>query len=131
MIHKSMFDNFFPAQRPMFSLSENIWNPPTDIYEDDHATIIKMEVAGLEEDKFQVTVERNMLVVRGRRLHDHGPRVNYHLMEIHYGRFERAFAFSFSLRQEQVHATYDKGFLIIEVKKTKAVPTEVSIQIAT
>ena len=65
-----MIDNFFSSQRPLFSLSKQVWNPPTDIYESGEVTKIKMEVAGLDERELEITVQADMLVVRGRRAPD-------------------------------------------------------------
>src|SRR5262245_15598695 len=116
---QQMLDNFFSTQRPVFSLSRRVWNPPTDIYEDEDKTIIKMEVAGLDERNIQITAERNHLIIRGRReFACEGRKLNYHLMEVHYGSFERAFAFSFALKEEKIKANYENGFLVIEVGHT-------------
>jgi len=67
---RHMIDNFFSSQRPLFSLSKQVWNPPTDIYESGEVTKIKMEVAGLDERELEITVQVDMLVVRGRRAPD-------------------------------------------------------------
>ena len=55
--------------------------------------------------------------------------INYHLMEIHYGHFERLFQFSFNHNKDDIKATYDKGFLIIEMKHRHASPTQVTVEI--
>ena len=41
---KNILDNFFSSQRPLFSLSDKIWNPPTDLYETANAIIIKSRI---------------------------------------------------------------------------------------
>jgi HSP20 family protein len=116
MIYRSMLDNFFSTQRPLYSMGGCVWTPPTDIYESEKSTIIKMEVAGLDEDKFQLSVRRNLLVVSGRRQPDQSAcKLNYHLIEVHYGPFERVFAFSHNLRESDIAATYKSGFLVIEI----------------
>lgn len=130
MPYDSMLDNYFSSQRPLFSLSKRVWNPPTDICECDEVTEIKIEVAGLDEKNLQIVADRNLLIVRGRRLQDHGERkVNYHLMEIHYGQFERVFAFSYNLSEDIISATYEKGFLHVRVQKKAPHVTNVTVQI--
>ena len=125
-----MIDNFFSSQRPLYSLSKRVWNPPADIYETDEATHIKMEVAGLDEEQLSITAEGDLLVVRGRRrLDDIGRKVNYHLMEVHYGEFERVFAFTHGLAQRSIKASYEKGFLMIEVRREPTQSTSVSVRI--
>lgn len=130
MPYNSMLDNFFSSQRPLFSLSKRVWNPPTDICECDDVTEIKIEVAGLDEKNLQLVADRNLLIVRGRRVQDHGDKkINYHLMEIHYGQFERIFAFSYNVSEEAVSAVYEKGFLHIRVLKQSPHVTNVTIQV--
>jgi HSP20 family protein len=134
MPFESILDNFFSSQRPMFSLSRRVWNPPTDIYENSEATFIKIEVAGLDESQMRITADHNLLVVRGQRMNCPASepaqeKVNYHLMEIHYGQFERVFAFSFTLDESSIKATYERGFIVIEVRKNPARVTHVSVQV--
>jgi HSP20 family protein len=126
-----MLDHYFSSPRPLFSLSSRIWNPPTDIYETGEATTIQMEVAGLDENGFQIIAQHNLLIVRGRRVYNHAQAatVSYHLMEIHYGEFERVFAFSFDIDQNALKATYERGFLIIEVARQSPQVTRVKVEI--
>jgi HSP20 family protein len=127
---QQMLDNFLSAQRPLFSLSNRVWNPPTDVYESGDKTYVKMEISGLDERAIQITAEKNVLVIRGRREDaPAGQQINYHLMEVHYGAFERSFAFSFTLDQDKIKATYERGFLLIELQHTQPTVTRVSVQI--
>lgn len=131
MPFRPMLGSFVSSQRPLFSLANHVWNPPTDIYDIGETTVIKMEVAGLDEEQLQVIAQRNVLIIRGRRqqAEDASPKLHYHLMEIHYGEFERAFAFSFQLDQSTVKATYDRGFLVVEVGHSQPQVTRISVQI--
>lgn len=126
---RSTLDNFFSSQRPLFSLSDHVWNPPTDIYETPDATVIRIEVAGLDEQHLHITTRQNVLIVQGRRALPHPPQVNFHLMEIHHGQFQRVFQFSFALHSDDIHATYDKGFLIVEIKRRETVVTRVTVEV--
>jgi HSP20 family protein len=130
MSYQTLLDNFFSSQRPLFSLSKQVWNPPTDMYETAEATLIKIEVAGLDESQMQITTDRNLLMIRGHRAHGHAdPKINYHLMEIHYGCFERVFAFSFELDEACIKASYEKGFILVEIAKRPARATNVTIEV--
>lgn len=130
MPYQSMLDNYFSSQRPLFSLSKRVWNPPTDIYEAEEETIVKIEVAGLDEKQLQITADRNLLIVRGQRVHSHANQeINYHLMEIHYGYFERVLAFSYSLDQDSIKAAYDKGFIVIRIANRTPRVTNVTVQL--
>lgn len=117
MSYQSTFDNFFSSQQQIFSLGRCVWTPPTDIYETLESTVIRMEVAGLLIEEINITVQANMLIVRGRRDCVDHEVASYHQMEVHYGAFERFFAFSYPLDKTLIKATYDRGFLTIEAPK--------------
>jgi HSP20 family protein len=130
MILRDEFDNLFSSQRPIYSLSNKLWNPPTDIYETPEATCIKIEAAGLEKSEIQVIVQRNFLVVRGQRRPFSEPRkVVYHLMEVRYDQFERVFEFSHPIDEDKARVTYAQGFLLIEIQKAPDAVTQVTVQL--
>ena len=54
--NRALFDNFFSSQRPLFSLSEKVWNPPADVYETADSLVIRIEVAGVDQAEFDVVV---------------------------------------------------------------------------
>jgi HSP20 family molecular chaperone IbpA len=58
-----------------------------------------------------------------------GQDVCYHLMEVHHGPFERIFQFSFPISQDDIKAVYQKGFLIVEVRKQLLETRKVTVEI--
>jgi HSP20 family protein len=116
---KLLSDNIFSYERPFFSMSECVWNPPSDVYEtEQQQVIIKMEIAGLILDDLQITAENNYLVVRGCRAEEPA-KSHFHLMEIRHGVFERAFRLSFALCPENINAQYTDGFLVITLQRKR------------
>lgn len=130
--NKPLFDNFFSSQKPIFSLSERVWNPPADVYETcQNTVVIKMEIAGVNLENLQITAENNYLVVRGCRSEESlEPKPNYHLMEIRYGAFERAFGLPFKLEADLVRAQCTDGFLVITVTRKPREVYEVPVRAA-
>ena len=63
------------------------WSPPTDVYETEENCIIKLEIAGMRDEDFEVAFENNILMISGNRL-DLNERRAYHQMEIRFGKFE-------------------------------------------
>lgn len=127
---RSFLDNFFSINRPFFSLSAKLWSPPTDVYETCDSIIIKMEIAGVKRENMSVTTDKNRLIVRGKRVEDISVRKeNYHIMEIHYGYFERFFAFPDEFRLGEIAATYENGFLKIVIPKIYEEKKQVKIEI--
>ncbi len=94
----------------------SIWSPPTDIYETDDHFIVRVEIAGMREDDFEVAVENNILVIAGRRA-DLNERRAYHQMEIRFGKFEIAVEIPVPVNLEQAAAEYHNGFLMVKLPK--------------
>lgn len=111
-----MFDSFFSGKHPFFCPEGRAWNPPTDIYETDDALHVKIEVAGLREQDIEVKVNEDYLMIRGHRTDDaREGRGRFHLMEIHYGSFERVIRLPRPVDIRTIVATLQNGFLIVRV----------------
>ncbi|HNY27007.1 MAG TPA: Hsp20/alpha crystallin family protein [Candidatus Sumerlaeota bacterium] len=127
---KSLLDNVFTPHRPSFSFSQQVWNPPADVYETSHSVIVKMEIPGVCLDTLQVTAEHNTLMVRGCRGEDSPqPKENIHLMEIRYGQFDRSFPLPGKLNLERITAQYSNGFLIVTIQKKPLVSRNIAVEI--
>lgn len=95
----------------------NTWGPPTDVYETEENYVIKVEIAGMRDEDFEVALEDRVLIVRGYRP-DLNERRAYHQMEIRFGRFEVAVEIPASLDMERASAEYKDGFLKIALPKS-------------
>lgn len=115
---RRILDNFFQGTVPQFCPAERVWNPPTDVFETCDAIHIKMEIAGVKQEDLEVKVTDNLLVIRGRRSDEqHIKKENFHLMEIHYGTFERVFGLPRPMEVKSVTATLKDGFLLVTIPK--------------
>ena len=90
------------------------WQPPTDVYEDDTGLVVRIEVAGLREQDFAITLTGNRLVVTGTRV-DSEPKRTYHQMEIPFGDFRAEIHTSWEPTPENVRIGYEQGFLTIRL----------------
>lgn len=88
------------------------WRPPTDVYETDEAIIIRVEVAGMHESDFTISLVERTLTIRGVR-QDTSERRAYHQMEIAYGEFNTEVELPYTIISDKVEATYHDGFLRI------------------
>lgn len=119
---RRLLDDLFGFQKPHYCAAERIWSPPTDVVEMADAIIIKMELAGVAEEDVQVRVNDNYLVIRGVRHDEHASKPeNFHLMEIHYGQFERIFRLPSGMKISNVTAVLMNGFLRITVPKDRRI----------
>lgn len=99
-----------------WQVRSNIWSPPTDVYETDKAYIVRVEIAGMREEDFEVAIENQILHISGIRL-DSSARRAYHQMEIRFGRFATSIGLRDSVNVEQSHADYKDGFLTVTLPK--------------
>ena len=95
----------------------SIWSPPTDVYETEENYVIKVEIAGMRDEDFDVAFEDNILMISGYRS-DLNERRAYRQMEIRFGRFELAVEIPVSFDMEKATAEYKDGFLTIMLPKS-------------
>jgi HSP20 family molecular chaperone IbpA len=105
-------------------VSSGAWNPPTDAYETESAYVVRVEVAGVQEQDFEVAFEKNILLVSGVRP-DAPDRRAYHQMEIRTGKFAAAVAVPFPVDVDSATATYTDGFLTVVLPKYNPNPIKV------
>lgn len=100
------------------------WSPPTDVYETEESCVIKLEIAGMRDEDFEVAFENNILMISGNRL-DLNERRAYHQMEIRFGKFEIAVELPMVVDIEKATAGYQDGFLVVVLPKVKSNKGEV------
>jgi HSP20 family protein len=81
--------------------------------------MVKVEVAGMAEEDFAITLAERTLVVAGAR-RDPSAKLVYHQMEIPYGEFRTEVYVSEAIDVDGVEATYKDGFLLVILPKVKA-----------
>lgn len=101
-----------------WQVRSNVWSPPTDQYETNDAYIVRVEIAGMREEDFEVSLENDTLLVMGLRP-DSSERRAYHQMEIRFGKFAIAVGLPGPVNVEQAQAEYVNGFLTIILPKEK------------
>lgn len=97
---------------------QRVWRPPTDVYETDDHLVVKVEIAGVEEDDFAISLVERRLVIAGRR-RDAAGKLSYRNMEIHYGEFRTEVQVDWSLDSAAIEASYVAGFLFVRLPKAK------------
>ena len=87
-----------------------IWQPPTDVFETEDAVIVRVEISGMREEDFSISLTGSLLTIRGNRP-DIIERRAYHQMEIFFGEFTTEAKLPRPVVADQVHAEYKAGFL--------------------
>jgi HSP20 family protein len=110
-------------------LAAGTFVPPVDIYEDEHNLVLKLEIPGVNEEDLQVSLENNILTVKGERKFEKEEREeNFHRIERRFGAFTRTFRMPNTVDGENTSASYDKGILKITLaKRAEAKPKQIKI----
>jgi HSP20 family protein len=93
-----------------------VWRPPTDVYETSDLVVIKVEIAGMSPDDFEISFSNRILQIHGFRA-DRQRKLSYHCLEVPYGEFLSEVYLPGSYAQDQIEAQYDNGFLTVTLPK--------------
>ena len=138
------FKELFDIQRSLNSLFEenysksaneetalNAWTPTVDIYEDQDAFLLKLELPEVNKEDIKVNLNENVLSISGeRRFENEDKRDGYHRVERSYGQFYRSFTLPPNINAEMINAEYKDGVLRLSLpKKEEAKPKAISVNI--
>lgn len=94
-----------------------LWEPPVDVFENDHEVVIVVAIPGVVAGDVQVLKEPGVLIVRAHRPAPFsGLRHAVRQLEIPYGRFERRIALPFA-RLEPFSSELADGCLIVRFNR--------------
>jgi HSP20 family protein len=107
------------------------WTPPCDIYETDKDIVLKMELPEMRKEDVHVTLENNVLTLRGERKFEDGVnRENYHRIERKYGEFIRIFTLPNFVEGSKVLADFKEGMLTVTLPKNeRSIPREIEVKV--
>lgn len=105
------------------------WSPNVNLYENDNAYLVCVDLAGVNKEEIDLTVEDQVLRIRGTRpvpapvpenqSDSQQGRVRIHLMEIDHGGFSRDVELPANVEKDQISATHRNGMLWIELPKKR------------
>ncbi|HUO62580.1 MAG TPA: Hsp20/alpha crystallin family protein [Terriglobales bacterium] len=111
------FDDLWQIDRVRL-LVESRWRPDADTYETAGTIEIIADLAGVDEEDFEVQLFEDALVVEGRRrLSPPGEAATYHTVSIRQGPFRLELPLTAPVDTEQVDVRYDRGLLHITLPK--------------
>jgi HSP20 family protein len=99
-------------------LAQPRWRPEADVSETPAAIVVVVELAGVDEDDFEVLLFENALVLEGHRqipaCEEGGV---YHAVGIRQGPFRLEVRLPVPVDADRVHARYERGLLWIRLPK--------------
>lgn len=107
------------------TIRSNVWRPPTDVFETGDAVVVRVEIAGMQESGFSVSLDGRCLSIRGTRT-DITERRAYHQMEIRFGEFSTDVELPCPIQVDKIEAIYNNGFLRMVLPRTH--PQQIQIK---
>ena len=109
-----------PFSRMRWSMQDDsFWSPPTDVYETGECAVVTVEIGGLNEGDYRISLVGRLLEVTGERC-DPSEKLAYQRMEIHYGKFRTQVHLPWALDPSGQSATYENGILRIVLRKAQS-----------
>ncbi len=127
-----IFDEFFRGDiLANDSFFTRDWNPAVDIVENNDKYILKAELPGMTKDDVKITLENNLLTIRGEKKNENDKKEgNYHRVERSYGSFERTFSIPGSIKTNDIDAQFSNGVLTLMLPKAEeAKPKMIDVKV--
>jgi len=126
-----MFNNFFRGDARDEDSALSSWTPAVDISEHDSEFVVKVEVPGVNKDDVKITLESNILTIRGEKKHEKETKEeNYHRVERSYGSFQRSFTLPTTVKSDKIDAVYKDGILTVSLPKAEeAKPKQIEVKV--
>ena len=100
---------------------ERNWDPLTpkmDIAEFEDRLVVTAEMPGLTENDFDVTIQGNLLSIKGEKKQESEDREKgWYRVERHFGSFSRSIPLPYEVDQESIAAQYKNGVLTVTLPK--------------
>ena len=89
-----------------------------DMEETDKEIVVRIEVPGMEKKDFEISIEGNMLSLRGEKRFERDTNDSkYHVMERAYGVFQRTLPLPAEVDADKAGADYKNGVLTVRLPK--------------
>jgi HSP20 family protein len=121
---KSEFDELLRAlMAPVGTVSRRsggTWRPPVDVYEEADRIMVVAEIAGMNREEIEISLDGDLVWIRGNRPHPAGSEQrSFHEARIAFGGFEAEVRVPFAVDSDRATATYENGFLTIELPRVQ------------
>lgn len=129
------FDSFDDVEKNFGSLLPTVnrnqnFMPAIDMYEDKDNVIVETELAGIDPNKVDISIENNVLSLKGEgEKQSEIDEKNYYRKEIHRGSFYRSIPLPTHVQGNLAKAVAESGVLkIIIPKAPEALPNKIKIE---
>ena len=115
-----MFEDVFREFDDAREALGGIMAPSVDVAENDQEIRIAAELPGVKEDDIEVSVDHDVLTIRGEKriAHEEGKDTR-HISERAYGTFQRSLRLPHAVDPDQVREHFDHGVLTVRLPRTE------------
>lgn len=104
--------------------------PAVDIYETDQEVTVIAEMPGVTAGGIEVTLEDDVLTIKGKKEAEEHPNARILLQEYESGSYQRRFTVAETIDQDKIRASLNNGLLKVILPKTEpAKPRKIEVQI--
>lgn len=105
--------------------------PKVNIMETDKEYQIHFEVPGVEKKDLEVTLNQNILIVKGEKKSEVSKdESHFHCMESHYGTYYREIKLPSNIDEKSLKANFKNGILVVSINKTEGPKSKRTIPIS-
>lgn len=108
-------ENIYPAQERQ---EDGEGQLTIDVYQTDNDIVIKSTIAGVKPEDLDVSINNDMITIRGERKQDEMiQEENYYYQECYWGSFSRSVILPVDVLADKVEASMKNGILTIRLPK--------------
>ena len=102
-----------------------------DVFETQKDFVVLAAIAGVQIKDLDISIEKEMMVIKGRRPDPHShPENKYVYQECYWGPFSRKIVLPEHIDTENADAQMDKGMLTIKIPKLSGEPEKGNVEVA-
>lgn len=103
--------------------------PRVNLYENEEEYVASVEIPGADKNDIKITIKDNSLKINGEIKRTEREKMNAHLQERFYGKFEKNIMLQEKVDADKIDAEYKNGILLIKMPKSpEAKPVLIDIK---
>jgi HSP20 family protein len=116
----------YQREEPAYDNTDNSEGQLTiDVYQTDNDIVIKSTIAGVKPEDLDVSINNDMITIRGERRQDEQiPSENYYYQECYWGGFSRSVILPVDILPDKVEASMKNGILTVRLPKADTTRTK-------
>jgi len=127
---RDLLDSAFQLAGNASGFPEN-WTPALDVFEDEEKVTVRVELAGVTKDDFNISLQDDVLTISGERKAEAEQRGSESFRsERYFGTFTRSVTLPSPVKPDEVKAAYQDGVLTVTLPKAEeAKPRKIQVNL--